>query len=232
MKVTSIITIEQTGIGKPDYTKDVSSARQRAGITLKYNQQLVIFALCWTDMVVHVPTPYPVPWVKPPLAPGVQAHLVDLATGLAMPYAHPAGYALTMAQKDWTCDEDIEIWIYASTAGGPLLLLACPGISPPGDNQYFNPVYTYSSKTIDPAATFAHSYDVVVVNRGAGDMEGGIVVATIVEAIGTPPFPDTKQCMCPFCQHLQTVKVGTTVIKCANCSKTYYVYDFSRIKEI
>jgi hypothetical protein len=216
------ITVPTTGIGKPDYTREVSAGRQRSGLSLKYNQQLVIFGLCWTDMIPH---PSPVPWVKPPLAIAGQAHLIDFATGLAMPYSTLAGYTITMVQKDWTCSEDLELWLYYDT-----LLAACPGISPGGANVYINPVFTYSSATLDPAAALPHTWDILAVNRGGGLLEGGIVVATIVEAVGTPPFPDTKQCRCPFCNHLQTVKVGTTVIVCAKCGETYYVQDFSKIR--
>jgi len=221
------------GIGKPDYTDEVSSGRQRSGISLKYSQQLAIFGLCWTDMVAH---PSPIPWVKPPLASGAQAHLIDFATGVVVPYVTPAGYTFTMVQKDWTCNEDIEIWLYGSTPseadGGTLQLIGCPGISPSGDNVYLNPVYTYNSLTLDPASLYSHSWDIVAVNKGAGDMEGGLTFTAIIEAVGTPPFPDTKQCQCPFCHHLQTVKIGTTVIVCANCGKTYFVYDFSKIREL
>ncbi len=235
MKVTRTFTVEQRGVGKPDYSKEVSSGRERAGISLKYSQQLAGWGLCWTDIVAHPQVPA-VPWVKPPLAPDAQAHLVDLATGVALPYTTPAGYAFAMIQKDWTCNEDIEIWIYASTPseadGGSLVLIACPGISPSGDNVYVNPVYTYTSLTLDPTSAYSHSWDVVVVNRGTGNMEGGIVLAAMIAAVGTSPFPDTKQCQCPLCHHLQTVKVGTTVIVCDNCGETYYVQDFSRIREL
>lgn len=228
-----IFTVETRGIGKPDYSKEVSSARQRAGISLKYNQGLAVFGLCWTDMVAH---PSPVSWVKPPLAPGAQAHLIDFATGDAMPYVTPAGYTFTMVQKDWVFNEDIEIWIYGSTPseadGGTLHLVACPGISPGGDNVYINPVYAYNSLTFDPTALYSHSWDIVVVNRGAGNMEGGIVCACLLASVGTFPLPDTKQCRCPFCHHLQTVMVGTTIIVCENCGRTYYVQDFSKIREL
>jgi len=225
--------VEERGIGKPDYSKEVSSSRQRSGISLKYSQRLVVFGICWTDMIVH---PSPVPWVKPPLAAGAQAHMIDFATGQDMPYVTPAGYVFTMVQKDWTCSEDIEIWLYGSTPseadGGSLVLMACPGISPGGDNQYMNLVYTYTSLTFDPAAAYSHSWDVVAVNRGVGDMEGGVVFAVIMDAVGTPPFPTTKDCMCPHCQHLQTVPVGTTVIVCGSCGKTYFVHDFSKVREL
>jgi len=231
--MTPVFTVEERGIGKPDYSKEVSSARQRSGISLKYSQRLMVFGICFTDMIAH---PAPVPWVKPPLAVGAQAHMIDFATGQDMPYATPAGYIFTMVQKDWTCSEDIELWLYGSTPseadGGLLTVIACPGISPGGDNQYMNLVYTYTSLTLDPPSTYSHSWDVVVVNRGAGILEGGIVVATLMEAAGTPPLPDTKQCKCPFCQHLQTVPVGTTVIVCKDCGKTYFVHDFSKVREL
>ncbi|GAI59117.1 unnamed protein product [marine sediment metagenome] len=231
--MAEIFPVETRGVGKPDYSREVSAGRERAGISLKYNQQLLAWGLCWTDMVDHPQVPA-VPWVKPRLAPGAPAHLIDFATGVAVPYVTPAGYAFTMVQKDWTCNEDIEIWLYGSTPseadGGSLVLIACPGISPSGDNVYVNPVYTYTSLTLDPTSAYSHSWDVVVVNKGVGDMEGGIVFAAIMEAVGTSPFPDTKQCRCPLCQHLQTVKVGTTIIVCANCGETYYVQDFSKIR--
>jgi len=224
MKVARTYEVAQTGIGKPDYTKEVSAGRQRAGISLKHNQQLVTFGPTWTDMIAH---PSPIPWVKPPLAAAGQSHLIDFATGLAMPYGTLVGYSITVVQKDWTCSEDIEIWLYYDG-----ILIACPGISNNGDNVYINPVWTYTSTTLDPAAAAAHAWDVLVVNRGAGDLEGGIVVATIVEAVGTPPFPNTKQCGCPFCHHRQTVPVGTTVIVCENCGKKYFVHDFSKVRII
>lgn len=216
--------VETRGIGKPDYSREVSSSRQRSGVYLKYNQTLVTFGLCWTDMVGH---PSPIPWVQPPLASGGQQHLIDFTTGLAMPYGTLVGYTITMYQKDWTVDEEIEIWLYYDG-----FLVACPGISAGGDNIYINPVYTYTSTTLDPTAAAAHTWDILVVNRGAGDLEGGIVFATIIEAIGTGPLPDTKQCGCPFCHHLQTVPVGTTVIVCENCGETYYVQDFSKVREL
>ncbi|GAI99439.1 unnamed protein product, partial [marine sediment metagenome] len=180
--------------------------------------------------------PSPASWVKPPLAPDAQAHLIDFATGDVMPYDTPAGHTFTMVQKDWAFNEDIEIWLYGSTPSeadeGTLRLIACPGLSPGGDNVYINPVYAYTSLTLDPPSDYSHSWDVVVVNKGSGNLEGGIVFAVVRAAVGTSPFPDTKQCRCPFCHHLQTVKVGTTVIVCDNCGETYYVQDFSKIREL
>lgn len=222
--MAEIFAVEQRGIGKPDYSRTVSSSRQRSGLYLKYLQQLVVLAATFTDMVAH---PAPMPWVQPPLAAGAQSHLYDLATGALSPYAFGAGFTMTMVQKDWTCSQDFEIWLYFDG-----MLIACPGISPGGDNVYINPVFTYSSATLDPTAALAHAFDFIVVNVGGADLEGGITISLVLEAIGTPAFPTTKKCVCPFCYHLQEEKVGTTKIVCGNCGQTYFVQDFSRLREL
>jgi len=216
--------VEQRGVGKPDYSRAVSSSRQRSGLYLKYRQHLVLMVATFTDMVPH---PYPVAWIQPPLAAGAQSHLYDLSTGLVTPYAWPAGYTLTMVQKDWAFNQDTEIWFYFDGA-----LLACPGISPGGANIYINPVYAYTSLTLDPASAFPHTVDFVVVNVGGAPLEGGITIAAILEEVGSPALPTTKKCICPSCQHLQEVPVGTTKIVCENCGNPYLVYDFSHIKEL
>lgn len=224
MKVTSTFTVEQTGVGKPDYTREVSAGKQRSGLTLAYQQQLVVLAVCFTDTV---PPVSPFPWVRAPLAAGAQSHFYDLATGILTPYTYHAGYQIVMVQKDWTCNQDIEMWIYYDGA-----LLLCPGMSSGGDNVYINPVFTYNSLTLDPTAASDHTFDIVVVNVGGSDLEGGFTYSFTMEPVGTPAWPMTKKCMCPYCQHLQEEKVGTTRIECEKCGKTYFVHDFSRIREI
>lgn len=56
------------GIGKPDYTREVSRAIQRAGLELKYHQTLKNF------YVIFTPFASPFAWVKPPLAVGTGTH--------------------------------------------------------------------------------------------------------------------------------------------------------------
>lgn len=225
MKVTTK-TAPVKGIGKPDYSREVSAGRERAGISLKYNQRLKLFVACFTDMVTHPQTP-DIPWVKPPLAAGAQSHLYDIETGQLTPFSFAAGYAMTMVQKDWTFNQDIELWLYFDS-----LLTACLGISPSGANIYVNPIYAYTSLTLDPTSASAHTFDFILVNQSATTaMEGGITVAAILEAVGTPVFPETKDCVCPLCTHRQTVKVGTTTIKCDKCGETYIVFDLSKIRE-
>ncbi|MBA7556818.1 hypothetical protein ES705_49538 [subsurface metagenome] len=52
MKVTRTFTVEQQGVGKPDYSREVSAGRERAGISLKYNQQLLGWGLCWLKLAL------------------------------------------------------------------------------------------------------------------------------------------------------------------------------------
>lgn len=54
MRVARTYEVTQTGVGKPDYTKTVSSGKERAGLTLAYNQTLVLFGIVFTD--VHTGT--------------------------------------------------------------------------------------------------------------------------------------------------------------------------------
>ncbi|GAI72641.1 unnamed protein product, partial [marine sediment metagenome] len=48
MKVTRTFTVEQQGVGKPDYSREVFAGKERAGIALKYNQHFRAFAGNWT----------------------------------------------------------------------------------------------------------------------------------------------------------------------------------------
>lgn len=224
VKVRSSFTAPVRGIGKPDYTREVSSSRQRAGLVLEYNQTVIPLVITNTDRVAH---PYSEVTIKPVLAPGAEEHIIDSRTGLATPYSFPAGYFLTLVQWEWTNNEDIELWHYLDG-----LLLGCGAISPAGDNISFNVLAPYSSLYTDPTAASAHTYDVVIVNRGLGNLSGTVDFILILEPLGTQPLPTTKECMCPFCNHKQVVPGGTTHIICDECGKLYIVRDYSRIRKL
>lgn len=49
MKVTQTFTVEQRGIGKPDYTREISSGRERAGLSLAYRQTLEIAGIVFSS---------------------------------------------------------------------------------------------------------------------------------------------------------------------------------------
>lgn len=209
------------GVGRPDYTAELAGGKTRAGILLRSNQELRTFALIMTDRVVH---PYAVSWVKPPVGPGEELELVDTATGLTS-YTVAAGYKISLFREAWTCDGDMEAFIY--TDG---LLVAYPTISGPGENQYHDLVIPYSSTTLDPTSSDPHTLYGVVRNLGVAPLKGAIDFVAIVEKVGSPDWPGEKTVMCPFCKKVQTVPVGTTRIKCQGCGKTFYVADYRGLR--
>jgi len=213
------------GIGKPDYSKEISASKQRAGIYLKYAEQLKTFALIATDLVSH---PYPVTWVKDRIAVGGTARFYDVATGVVTPFTIPQGYTATIVQTACGGDQDLTVALYFDSALVNLPITIMEGGSPIERNL----VVPYSSKTFDPTGATSHQVDAIVINRGGGALSGGFTINALLEKVGTPPLPTTKDCQCPFCGHIQTVETGTTVIACGNCGKTYYVQDLSSIREL
>lgn len=222
--MAKIFPVETRGIGKPDYSREISSGKERAGIALKYNQSLITLALLCTDEVVH---PYAIPWVKDRIAIGGSSHLYDVSTGVATPYTVPVGYTLNMIQQGFGADEDFEVLLYYDT----LLVLMPSTPFSGGGYVYANMVVPYNTAALDPTAAAAHLIDIVAKNKGGGPLTGGFTVVCILEAIGTPPLPNTKDCQCPFCSHIQNVKVGTTAVICDQCGRKYYVQDFSQVRE-
>lgn len=220
MRVTKVITVTQTGIGKPDYSQEIASGKTRPGFSLKYNQQLGLFGYVATNTVVH---PYPVSWVKPALAAGASAHIIDALTGAALPYLLPAGFAATLIETTWNFDQDTEQQLFFDG-----LLIGIPGYTGGGSPQHVSRIEGYSTLLKDPTASLPHTIDCVVINRGGAIMSGGWEVVVLIEAIGTPPFPTEKTVKCPFCGNQQVVPIVSTVITCANCHQVFLVYSTSK----
>jgi len=289
--VIETYTVITKGKGAPDYSDTVSSAIERSGIRIKYNQGLKIFALLLSDVtnvattlvgahvagqtnltvadasgfwvtapitidpggvneethtivniigniitialgltnnqgagtVVAVPSP-PFSWVRAPLVPGASAHMIDQETGLEMPYVLGAGYVISLVSRRAVFDQDNRFRMYVDGA------LAMGGDNGGGNLYYEEDVLAFSTGLIDPTASSAHIIDNIFTNIGAGNMYGGATGLTVVEAVGTPPFPTTKTTRCPFCGNKQVESVHATRIKCTKCSKLYIVLDLSGVK--
>lgn len=56
MRVTKSIIVEQTGVGKPDYSREISLGRVRPGLTLKYGENLKIFGRSFSSINTGVHT--------------------------------------------------------------------------------------------------------------------------------------------------------------------------------
>ena len=106
------------GIGKDDYSREISAGRERAGIALKYNQKLKIFGTAFhigEELYPDIPAN--------PLAAGVRCRLIDLETNLATPYTVPAGYILSLFAAGVSVDQDMLLMPtlipFTTTALGP-----------------------------------------------------------------------------------------------------------------
>jgi len=235
--MAEIFAVETRGIGRTDYSREVAQGQVRPGISLKVNQQLVIYGYTPTDVVPHVPFPYPIPWVLPVLAPGATSVLYDFNTGLPSPAILPVGYGMSLLQIGHTFNQDSEIWLWIDG-----LLYACLGSVSAGTVVHQTMILSPSTLQGDPFALSPHLVDMRVTNRGGADMRGGIEVVGILEAIGTPPFPSEKRCLCPYCGTLTTAPNGkgieSTRIHCSNptCTnpnpdKIFYVRDTTGIRQ-
>ena len=202
----------------------VIAGQIRPGIALKDNQQLVQFGLTLTDQVAM---PYIIPWVKAPLGLAAHSHVYNVNTGIVSPYTILKGFTLSIIEIRSTFNQDMDSWLYLDG-----LLVSNPILAASGMANSEASIAYYSTAIFDPTASSAHTVDLDIINRGIGNMMGGVTLTTILEAIGTPPFPTEKDTQCPFCNTINHVAVTVTTIKCQKCGRTYYVYDTTRIKRM
>jgi len=221
MRVTKSFTVEQTGIGKPDYSREVSSGLERAGLYLKYNQRLKLFGRSFNIGDVDYPL-LPVT----PLASGANTHMRDLETNLLLPVTIPAGYTLSMLTIGSTGNQDFMVYSYLDNALVTSVLIAMGS----GGTDYVNKMIGFSTSMIDPTGASAHTLDVKIYNRGGGDLYGGVTIDAILEKVGSPPWPTTKECECPYCGNRQRVPIDTSTITCSKCGKVYVVYNLSKYR--
>lgn len=211
----------QEGIGKPDYTKDISRAIQRAGISLEYNQRLRIFG---RQLTLGGDPEYPlVP--NAPLAPGANTHLTDLETLLPMPITIPAGYLFSFLTASGSLTQDAQVYSIVDDYWANCWFAAEGGVS-----SYLNRVIDITTAWIDPTGAAPHIIDVKLYNVGGGDLYGSVGLICVQEKLGTPEWPTTKVCRCPHCGNEEEFPVTTTRIICSTCGKLYIVCDFSRFR--
>ncbi len=223
MRVDKTFTVEQQGVGKPDYSREVSAGRERRGLSLEYLQTLKIFTIVFTTE--YLVTPYD--WIKAPLAKGASASLIDSETGLSMPFTVPLGYTATIIDFGMGLTEDAIMWTYL---GG--FVSANAGVYPGGNTYYENRIQAITTAVLDPTGALALAVDFKVTNLGEGDLEGQIAVTGYLEAAGTKPLPLVKTVKCKWCGHEQTVPNETTQVICPQCDKLFIVYDLSKVRKM
>ncbi|GAI77458.1 unnamed protein product [marine sediment metagenome] len=210
--------VKSRGIGKPDYSKDISRSIQRPGYYLKVGQWLTMSGLTLSD----IPSYYG--WIKTPLAPGASLHLIDFQTGLPYPYTTPAGYIHTLIQRSIIPDQDLRIDDYLEGALG-FNMVAVGGM-----HIWTQDVVGMSTTMLDPTAALPHIVDNIVTNLGTASLIGSISDIGILESVGTEPFPTTKVVKCKWCDFRKTVPQETTKLICPECGKLTLYYSLSKLR--
>lgn len=219
MEVTRTVTVPQRGIGKPDYSREISRSIQRAGIDLKYGQTLKSFTRIFTDK------PSPFAWVTGELASGATDHLVDNDTGLELPWTLPEGYTVAIIHDSFGLTEDTEVWVLVDTYYTVLL-----SVSEGGLELYRNRVVPFSSATLDPTGASSHLIDIQVTNKGTNSLKGSFALSALVQEVGTEPLPKTKTVKCKHCGHKWEVENSVTYLTCPECKGLTIVYDLTSFK--
>jgi len=212
----TIGTIAPTGIGKPDYSKEVSSGTVKPGIRLKYNESLLAF------MAGFSPIASAYSWIRPPLAPGAMVHFVDSATGIDLPYIIPLGYTMNQVQYAAGFNEDIESSLYL---GGQLFASSRLAGGTP---QMEASVIAFDSALIDSAGAWMLPFDLQITNIGLGNLLGSFGYNMVLVSVGTSPLPGVKTVKCKWCGALKEVPEKTTIVTCDNCGQVTMYYRMMR----
>lgn len=220
--ITKVIGKQKAlGIGKPDFSKKVSSALERAGIRLQASQTLKLYGRNRTP----ADPAYLGGLVSSPLPSGDSVHLTDAETLVDMPITIPAGYTMSVITVGHTVSQDAKLMAYLDST-----LAYCFGIAVGGSKHYHNELVGISTALYDADASDSHTLDIKLFNDGLADLYGSVWVTAILEAVGTSPLPTTKECQCPYCSNKQTESVHATRITCKNCGKPYIVFDLSKVR--
>ncbi|GAI91297.1 unnamed protein product [marine sediment metagenome] len=161
------------------------------------------------------------------IAAGDKRHLRDSDTNELLPITLEAGYILSIISIGYTVTQDLMVYLYADS-------IACIslGVTSGGSAVYENKLREFSTTWYDPTAALPHTIDIIAYNKGSDPMYGAVGILCIVEALGTPPWPTTKECFCPYCNHKQTEPISATRITCQGCGKEYMVTNFASLREL
>ena len=217
MAETFVVPVK--GIGKPDYSKEISSGQVRPGISVGYNQILKMFTRTCNAIFS------PFAWFRGQLAIGETDSLMDADTGLEMPFNVGIGYAIECIDRYLSGDGDLDLSIYFDA-----WLVIAPIYVAGGSPIYITQIQPYSSTTLDPTAAAAHIVDCRVTNRAGVAINCSTTVFAVMALLGTPPLPETKPIKCKHCGNIDVVPYKTTNHICTKCGKLTIVYNMRDIK--
>ena len=205
-RIVKSVTVPALGVGRPDYSGEQWRAKTFKRISLKGNESLVTFGRCYTTIASLCP------WVTTPLAAGVVDALVNVSTGVAMPYAVLAGYELEVLMIWASFNQNVRCYGYMD---GQLLYEYYHDAM---NIYYESEVVEGSTKDIDPTFALPHTMTFSGENLGIENMRGYAKVECILRIHGTKK-PTTKTVRCKWCGNEVEVPIATTLWICSKCGK-------------
>jgi len=153
------------------------------------------------------------PWVIPPMEPGETRYLIDVETGLEMPFTIPVGYDFEVI-KIWGSSS--EPYIGREYVDGNL-----------DSNLHVVPFDVYFEQEIgltkisdfDPTLSTEHTYAISITHLGDEPALGTALIEAVLRKVHTEKIT-TKVVRCKYCGHQEEVPLETTRYKCPKCGMT------------
>jgi len=212
-----VFAVEVKGIGKPDYSREISSGQVRPGLRLKYSESLKLGLLTFLTSVS------PFPYFVDPLAAGASQTVINGETGDTSGFTVPIGYHGVIVALVVKPSQDVSAWILFDGAN-----CGCLWQVGGGNTHYENEMVPLSTCMLDPAAAAEHNINFYVTNEGGGDLYGGCTVVVLLEKMGSAPLPTVKEITCKHCGHKQTVSIEVTKMICPECGKLTIYYSMAK----
>jgi len=204
-------TVEQRGVGKPDYSSNVTE--------IKRGETLVLFEPRPDERqkIFYVSHP-----LASPLAVGETVHLMDRETNLATPYTSPIGFLASQRERFFSFNGAIRFTLTVDTLE-PVVLF------PSADNLMgsYESIAAIDTKYWDPEASFGHTWDMTITNVDTIPLSGMAQVALIFTEIGSSVMTE-KRVRCLKCGNIMTVPLKQTRIECSECGYDFVVPFFGK----
>lgn len=204
-------TVTTTGKGTPDYKRDIYYAATSADYKLQYGESFKNFGIVLNSLGSGSLFSF----VTTPLAVSTPVSLMDLSTGITMPYGIPTGYGMKLLSDFWSFNLDAETRSYIL---GYFYAGAYPSAR---GTYYYNVIGGFDSASLDPTGALGVSVENVLYNPSTTLQLSGMWFETwVLRSLSTPPLPETKKVRCKWCGHEEVIKRTESKLVCPACKQT------------
>ncbi len=220
------MAIQSWGIGKTDYSDEVSVGQFLLGIGIKATDATLPLILSCADKGATSPLCF----LQDRIMPGQVRHMTNGPTGQPGPWSWPAGYSIRFISYWWSFSEPSRSWWTASlpATGANVRYFAGEWHSDVKSQWYEHDVQSFDTRFFDPNSEYPFSVDVMVKNLGDRPMSCHVDIICILRAWGSKNLPENKLVRCKFCGHNHEVPNDTSKADCPECGMVTFYYNTPR----